>query len=298
MSPSSRANRSEPNVDALHTFRLGDFEITIISEGNVYGDPAIVFEGTDESVWRPLTTLDEQGRIVFGLNIILIRTNDRLILLDTGIGEPSEAREHFETMFPFSPHLPLLYAFDRLEISPNAVTDVVYSHVHADHIMGTTVERDGERVPAYPNARHYMHRADGGHIPERPDRKANYNLHIPVLREHGLFTLIEDRHEIAPGMTTIHAPGESPGHILVRLESRGEILYYVGDLFHDPCEAEHIDFVWPGRDREAMIPSREDLIDRAVRENALLIAAHTPFPGIARIGRSSDGIDWQVIDKP
>ena len=102
-SPSSDTNRSEHSpMDALHTFRLGDFELTIISEGNVYGDPTIVFEGVDESIWRPLTTLDEQGRIVFGLNIILVRADDRLVLLDTGIGEPSEARERFESMFPFS----------------------------------------------------------------------------------------------------------------------------------------------------------------------------------------------------
>ena len=285
-------------MDALHTFRLGDFELTIISEGNVYGDPTIVFEGVDESIWRPLTTLDEQGRIVFGLNIILVRADDRLVLLDTGIGEPSEARERFESMFPFSPHLPLLDAFDKLGLSPNSVTDVVYSHVHADHIMGTTIERDGTRVPAYPNARHFMHHADGGHVPERPDRKANYDLHIPILQKHDLFTLIEGGHEIAPGITVIHAPGESPGHILVRLESRGNIAYYVGDLFHDPCEAEHIDFVWPGRDVDTMIPSREDLIERAIREDALLIVAHTPFPGTARIARKNDDIDWQVVDTP
>ncbi len=281
-----------------HTFNLGNFELTIISEGNVYGDPAIVFEGMDESVWRPLTTLDDRGRLVFGLNIILVRTADRLVLLDTGIGEPNEARERFESMFPFEPHLPLLGAFGTLGISPSDVTDVVYSHVHADHIMGTTVDREGIRVPSFPKAHHFMHRADGGQVPERPDRRANYNLHIPILQEHGLFNLTDGGHEIAPGITTIHAPGESPGHILVRLESQGHIAYYVGDLFHDPCEAEHIDFVWPGRDAAAMIPSRKDLIDRATRESALLLVAHTPFPGTARIAREGGPIDWQVVENP
>ena len=285
-------------MNPLHTFKLGDFEVTIISEGNVFGDPSIVFEGMDENRWRPLTTLDDQGRMVFGLNIILIRSADRLILLDTGIGEPSPARKRFESMFPFSPHLPLLEALDRLGVAPDNVTDVVYSHVHADHIMGTTVERNGARVPVYRNAKHVMHRADGGTVPERADRKANFDLHIPILQAHGLFHLIEDAHEVAPGITTIHAPGESPGHILVRLESLGQIAYYVGDLFHDPAEAHHVDFAWPGRDAQAMVPSRQHLIDRAIDENALIIVAHTPFPGTARILRTDGGIDWQVVARP
>ncbi len=284
-------------MDYTHTFTLGDFELTIISEGTVYGDPAFVFQGIDESVWRPLATLDDEGRMVFALNLILVRTEDRLILLDTGIGEPNEARERFESVFPFKPQLPLLEATEQLGISRTDITDVVFSHVHADHIMGATIERKAVRVPTFPKAKHLMHRADGGQVPDREDRKANFNLHIPVLQSHGLFTLIEDGHPIAPGITAIHAPGESPGHVLVRLESGGSIAYYVGDLFHDACEAEHIDFVWPGRDREEMIASRKALIARAVEEDAVVIAAHTEFPGMAKLEYGDGSAVWRTVSR-
>lgn len=283
---------------AIHSFAVGDFQLHVISEGTIYGNPEFVFEGIDESVWRPLATLDDQGRLVFGLNLIFIRTDERLILLDTGIGEPNTSRETFESVFPFSPSLPLLDALPQLHIHRENVTDVVFSHVHADHIMGATFERNGRREPTFPNARHVMHRADGGQVPERADRQANFNLHIPVLQETGLFHLIDNEHTVAPGISTIHAPGESPGHILVRIESCGDVLYYVGDLFHDACEAEHVDFVWPGRDVEPMIASRTALIDRADEEDALLIVAHTPFPGTARLERSNNRVVWNAVDSP
>ena len=282
-------------MDFIYKFGLGDIELTIISEGNVYGDPGFVFKGIDESVWRPLVARDDEGRLVFALNLVLVRTEDRLILLDTGIGEHNEARERFESVFPFKAQLLLLDALEGLEIARTDVTDVVFSHVHADHIMGATIERNGERIPTFPRAKYMMHRADGGQVPEREDRKANFNLHIPVLEDRGLFTLIEDGHPIAPGITAIHAPGESPGHILVRLESRGSIAYYVGDLFHDACEAEHIDFVWPDRDREDMIASRTAFIARAVEEDALIITAHTAFPGMARLEHEEGTVVWRTV---
>jgi glyoxylase-like metal-dependent hydrolase (beta-lactamase superfamily II) len=282
-------------MDPIHTFRLGDFTVSVISEGTLSGDPEDVFRGLDPAVWRPIVALDEAGRLVFGLNLILVQAGGRVVLLDTGIGEPTAARDRFEASFPFSPHLPLLSALDKLRVPPETVTDVIFSHVHADHIMGATVERGGRRVPAFPNATHLMRREDGGRVPERPDRRANYDLHIPVLSDRGIFVLLDEDREVAPGISIVHAPGESPGHVIVRLESRGNVAYYVGDLFHDACEAEHVDFVWPGRDPVSMVASRRALIARALAEDALLLAAHTPFPGAARLHRTQSGVAWRPV---
>ena len=109
--------------------------------------------------------------------------------------------------------------------------------------------------------------------------------------------IIKNKHQIAPGLTAIHAPGESPGHILVRLESRGLIAYYVGDLFHDACEVEHIDFVWPGRDRKDTIESRNTLINRAIKEDALIITAHTAFPGMAKFELREGKALWRNMSE-
>ena len=284
-------------MDFIHTFSLGDIELTIIGEGTLYGDPALVFKDMDESIWRNLVKLDEVGRLVFSLNLVLVRTQNRLVLLDTGIGEANKARQSFEVLFPFKDQLLLLDALNVLNINRMDITDVIFSHVHADHIMGATIERNCDRIPSFPNARYLMHTSDGSRAPEQDQRRANFNLHIPVLQSHGLFSLIKDGHQIAPGLTAIHAPGESPGHILVRLESRGLIAYYVGDLFHDACEVEHIDFVWPGRDRKDTIESRNTLINRAIKEDALIITAHTAFPGMAKFELREGKALWRNMSE-
>lgn len=280
-------------MDFIHTLRLGEIELTIIKEGVLYGDPGTVFEGMDESFWRNLVTLDADGRLVFSLNLVIVRTQNRLVLLDTGIGEPNAARESFESLFPFKAELLLRDALNVLNINCMDITDVVFSHVHADHIMGATIERNCNRIPSFPKARYVMHMADGSQAPEQEQRRENFNLHIPILKANGLFGLIKDGHQIATGLTAIHAPGESPGHILVRLESKGLIAYYVGDLFHDACEVEHIDFVWPGRNRQDTMNSRRALIDRAIKEDALIITAHTTFPGIAKFEHREGKAFWK-----
>src|SRR3972149_286958 len=117
-------------MDPIHTFALGDFSVAVISEGTLSGDPEDVFRGLVPAVWRPIVPLDEGGRLVFGLNLILIRAGGRAGLLDTGIGEPTAARDRFEAAFPFALHIPLLSALEKLRVPPGTVTDVIFSHVH------------------------------------------------------------------------------------------------------------------------------------------------------------------------
>ena len=117
-------------MDFIHTFSLGDIELTIIGEGTLYGDPALVFKDMDETIWRNLVKLDEVGRLVFSLNLVLVRTQNRLVLLDTGIGEANKARQSFEVLFPFKDQLLLLDALNVLNINRMDITDVIFSHVH------------------------------------------------------------------------------------------------------------------------------------------------------------------------
>ena len=90
----------------------------------------------------------------------------------------------------------------------------------------------------------------------------------------------------------LHAPGESPGHAIVRVASGEARFYFVGDLFHHPCEVEHLDWVSSGRDQAAMERSRRRLVAEAVPAGATLVFTHRPFPGWGRIVAQGDGYRW------
>jgi glyoxylase-like metal-dependent hydrolase (beta-lactamase superfamily II) len=110
-----------------------------------------------------------------------------------------------------------------------------------------------------------------------------------VLHRLGLLELIEGRHELLPGVSIIPAPGESPGHQIVKVGSLGETFYCLGDLYHFEAEVEHPDWVATWADREKEPATRKIVAEMVTAEDALLAVAHMP---VGRLCRTSSGFRW------
>ena len=282
--------------DSIYPHQLGEIKLTVISEGTLKASASRAFEGIDEAEWKPLVETDAKGYMAVGLNIVHVALEGHSILLDTGIGEPHPTRTQVEESFPFTPSASLLPCLDAIGVSPDQVTAVIFSHTHSDHVMGSTVERNGRRVPAFPNARYLVMQEEWAAISPRMRPGSAVHLHLAILQEHNLLEPVEDGHEVAPGVRMVASPGESPGHANIRMESGGKTAFFLGDLFHHPSEVAHLDWVWPGRDRNRMIASRQALVDEALSTDAVLITAHMRFPGMGKLRRGADGLEWIPIE--
>jgi len=119
--------------------------------------------------------------------------------------------------------------------------------------------------------------------------------HLGGLHRHGVLELVDGDRQIVPGVAMIHAPGESPGHSLIRVIVGGEIAFFTGDLFHFPCEVEHLDWFSPDRDPVLGRRSRERLLAEAVARNALVTYSHAPFPAWGRLSRVGSGYRWALL---
>ena len=175
------------------------------------------------------------------------------------------------------------------------MTHVLITHNHGDHVAGGTIEVGGKRRPRFPNARHYIGRLDWEGVPERDQPESQLATHLGPIDRLGLLDLVDEETEIVPGITMLHSPGETPGHSIVRVESRGETFYFLGDLFHHPCEVAHTDWVAEGRDAAQMRDSRERLIAEAYPRHALLMTTHMLFPGFGRLEETTTGARWRAI---
>jgi glyoxylase-like metal-dependent hydrolase (beta-lactamase superfamily II) len=166
-------------------------------------------------------------------------------------------------------------------VRPEDITHHVITHAHFDHYIGTTVERNGSYVPRFPNARVFLGRADWEDPQTQealrdPDSIDSHTF--AVLDRQGLLELVESSRDLSPDVQIIPAPGESPGHQIVRVHSQGQTLYCLGDLFHHPAEVEHPAWMVKWADATSNLASRRGLIEAALRERAILVAAHMP-PG-------------------
>ena len=268
---------------------IGTALVTLIDDGLLRWNPELQAPVAERH--RAMPEAEADGTLALGLHVAHIQLGGASILVDTGYDDPSPAFARAHPNFTSSPGV--LAGLHSIGVQPEDITHVLITHPHGDHFVAATVERDGVRVPRYPNARYLLGRRDweGNPARERPD--SPLALHLGTIARLGLLDLAADDHEVVPGVAMIAAPGESPGHSIVRVASGEGRFFFLGDLFHHPCEVAHPDWASPGRDRDVLRTSREWLMAEAVATNATLAFTHGPFPAWGRIVPAAAGYRWE-----
>jgi len=276
------------------TISIGDSKASILNLGDLYFRLADV-EGSPESEWRQKYGVLFEKRLPFPTQSVLISTTSALILVDAGNYSLFAAADPSYTLKGYVPPSPLATQLEDLGVRRHDVTHVVITHAHYDHYAGVT-EKTGELyTPAFPSARYYLGRADW----ESPEmqkalssRESAESISLGVLHSLGLLELVDAESSLTQEVCVLPCPGESPGHQIVRLNSTGQNLYCLGDLFHHAVEVENIKLMSSWCDSPANIKSREWLLTRALAEEAVLVAAHMP-PG--RLSDTPDGLRFIAI---
>lgn len=287
-------NSLSTNAPFIDTRQVGRATVTVVSEGGLLWPPRFP---VPEAEWRAaLPDADEQGRVWLGLNVVFVRLGDALVLIDPGMDDPGSAwQRDLVNVWPEWPvrRTPgLAAAMAELSIAPDEVTHVLITHPHGDHYAGVAYEQDGGIAPRFPHARHFMGRLDWEGSPHRGVPGSAF-ARLELIDELGLLELVDDELEVAPGVTMLAAPGESPGHCIVRAESDGERFYALGDLVHLSCEVEHMSWGPPHVSADALTEARRPVFAQVAREQALVMTAHEQFPPWGRVVATESGYRWQ-----
>jgi glyoxylase-like metal-dependent hydrolase (beta-lactamase superfamily II) len=278
--------------DYLESRQLGDVTVTAINDGAM---PLTVDLTVTEDVWREELEADAEGKIPVDIHVMLVQTADATILIDAGLDEPgSRSDQRFLNEQPGSIRTPgVLAGLAGLGVKPQDVTHILVTHNHFHHVEGLAAEQDGGLVPRYPDAYVVLGRADWENASEEhlgPEQRAR----IGAVADAGLLELIDAEREIVPGVTMIPAPGETPGHSMIRISSDRQTLYAVGDVFHYAAEVSHPDWMPVGADQERLRGTRRKLLDDAISTDALVVFSHENFPPWGRIVENKgSGVRWQ-----
>lgn len=265
----------------LQQFRMGEATISILTSGYLQFDLAQEMH----TPWPDLSPewLEICSRVsIVPAQGIHIQMAELSLLIDTGDSDALIGTEYEQHEIPTPPTL--VEQLAEIGVKPEEITHVVFTHHHFDHIGSATVLQNGEYIPTYPQARYYLSKADwdGDHVQrslQNPDTITSHTL--GVLQQRKKLTLIEKDLAINEQLQVLAAPGESPGHEMLRLQAGGQVIYFIGDLYHHTVE-----FAYPTwmvlRDGLAELQqSRNAFIERALQENALFVASH--IYGIRRL---------------
>lgn len=280
----------------LSTRSIGSAVIRVISEGVSPTSHGMIHPpDVPEAEWRDaMPNADAEGILRLGMNVIHIAAGGASILVDTGVEDPlSDWGRHAADTYGLTRTAGVVAELRSVGIAPEQITHVVITHADGDHFAGAVDQRGGQPVPRFRNARYLLNRRDwdGNPALEQPDSELMTRL-APIERL-GMLQLVEGTVEIVSGVTMLHAPGETPGHSVVRVALQGEVFYALGDLFLHPCQVRRPDWNSSRRDSQAMEASRARILEDVARTGALVVFAHAPFPGWGRITRHEMGYLWQ-----
>lgn len=212
---------------------LDDITIVALSDGEAHVPPEVLLEPGGEGWAAHPELLDGDGLLHVNFGGFLVRTPDRTIVVDCGIGAGALPETGVGT-FPA--------ALAAAGVTPAEVTDVVFSHLHFDHVGWAT---DGEH-PLFAQATHHCHALDWeyfcGEDPAVEDAPGMDDFGaIPAPRRlaplAGAMALVDGAGgTIAPGVQLRHAPGHTPGHCVIVLGDGARQAVLLADAAHSPVE--------------------------------------------------------------
>jgi glyoxylase-like metal-dependent hydrolase (beta-lactamase superfamily II) len=287
--PSEQTNTGDP---VRGRAILGDFELTVLSDGTYYLDGGAIFGVVPKPMWEKRAPADDLNRILLGLNTVVVRTGKHTIVIETGIG--NKLSDKMRAVHDAKEQLPR--AFEAAGIKPEEVDIVINSHLHFDHCgWNTTKLPDGSVVPTFPNARYFAHRGEveHGHLQLERDAVSYISANYDPLIESGQMTLLDTKPgevtEIVPGISVEGYPGHTSQLLAVNIDSGGRRACYISDLI--PTIA-HLDITWVmGYDLDPLtcIEQRKRFYKRAIPEQWLLLFTHDHHTPMGYVELSEKG---------
>lgn len=281
-------------LPAAHRFALGDFTITVLSDGYLNLGLELFPDATPAVAESLLTRAFLPSSIPTSVNAYLVARGNRRVLIDTGTAS---------AMGPTLGHLPEALAL--AGVGREEIDAVIVTHLHPDHANGL-IGVDGKA--AFPASEIVVASAefgfwhDDGILARAPDQmKPYFDMARKSLAPYrGKLRQIAGEVEIAPGITAVPAPGHTPGHLALRIGSGNANLLVFTDVIH----ASALQFAHPewaiafDVDQAAAITTRKKMLEMASADRLLVAGMHLPFPGVGHVTREDGAYGYTPMPWP
>ena len=265
--------------------QFGDYRVEIVSDCEFRLDGGAMFGVVPRNLWSRHFPPDDQNRIRMNMNCVFVDTRKERVLIETGIGD--KWSDKHRAMYGIDRRRTLEESLRAIAgVSANEITIVVNTHLHFDHAGGNTrLDDKGKVVPAFPNARYFVSRAEYEHAeaPHERDRASYLPDNWRPLKDSGQLELKESEYEVVPGLRMQTQPGHNRSMQCWRLQQNRRTLFGFADLV--PTRA-HLPFAWVmGYDLYPIetVEAKKKLLPKAARENWTCLFYHDPDQPLGRL---------------
>ncbi|MCO6494946.1 MAG: MBL fold metallo-hydrolase [Bacteroidetes bacterium] len=271
----------------LHTIDTGFFKL----------DGGAMFGVVPKVIWNKLNPADENNLCTWAMRCLLIEKDDKLILIDTGMGNKQSAK-FFSHYHPHG-NSSLEESIRKTGFRMSDITDVILTHLHFDHCGGAVRWNDTKDgfIPTFPNAVYWLDELHlNSALNPNPREKASFlSENILPLIENKRVKFVNDNHFIIPEISFYKCNGHTESMLIPIIEYKGREIIFCADLIPSSAHLP-LNFVM-GYDIRPLnvMNERKEILVRAVANNSILFFEHDKDIASITVMENENG--RTVIDK-
>lgn len=268
--------------------KIGKYKLHVVETGSFGLDGGAMFGIIPKPLWQNSNPPDEMNRVTLFARTLLLESESKKILIDTGIGEDWD--EKFKRIYNVDYTFSLNKSLNNIGIKPEAITDVLLTHLHFDHTGGSTKLENDKWIPTFSNAKYHVQKKhyEWALDPSERDKGSFIKERFVPLAEEGVLNLLNTK-EYDDDIELIEINGHTFSQQMIKISDSNKTVLYCGDLF--PFSS-HIPMPYVmGYDLQPVITVKEkkEILPKAFEEEWLLFFEHDPFHVAATIKKAEKG---------
>ena len=256
---------------------IGKYTLYSIETSEFGLDGGGMFGIIPKSLWEKEASSDEMNRIKMVTRSLLLVSDDKKILIDTGNGTKWE--EKYRKIYNIdTSRYSIETSLAKYGFSADDITDVICTHLHFDHAGGNTKIEDEKIVPTFPNAIYWISTENWklANHPSQKDSGSFVENDWKVLAENGIAQIVDGKESFINGIDIYLTYGHSAGLMHPVISDNINTVFYGADIF--PMVA-HIPVPWVmAYDIQPVITVKEKeiFLQKMMEENWILFFEHDP----------------------
>lgn len=252
-------------------------KISVIDAGNFKLDGGAMFGVVPKTIWQKIYPADDNNMCSWKMRCLLIETEGKLILIDTGMGDKQP--EKWQSYYYRFGEANLVDSIRKHGYHEDQITDVILSHLHFDHCGGAVKwnSRKDNYQLTFNNAIYWTHSQHWSWAMNPNDReKATFlseNL-MPIKNAERLRFIDKEENSLPNSITFLIADGHTEKMIMPLISYQSKKILFIADTI--PSHAHiHVPFCmsYDVRPLKTM-EEKKVLLERAVKEDIILFFDH------------------------
>jgi glyoxylase-like metal-dependent hydrolase (beta-lactamase superfamily II) len=270
----------------LHVINTGFFKL----------DGGAMFGVVPKSIWQKLNPADENNMCTWAMRCLLIEDGDKLILIDTGIGDKQDKR--FFSFYYLHGDDSLISSIQKAGYSPDQVTDVILTHLHFDHCGGALrFSSDKKIIPTFRNAT-YWSNADHWNWAVYPNAREKASFlkdNILPLQESGQLSFIEPGKSPFTNIDLLMVDGHTEKQMIPHICYKDHTIVYVADLFPSSGHIP-LPYIMAYDVRPLLtLKEKEEFLYKAEKKKYILFFEHDPVVECCSLEQTEKGIRMKQV---